>query len=55
MADDHKDGADATRPTRSSDADVARYRADRQRPKTIARPLADKMARPGAVRGYETK
>jgi hypothetical protein len=55
MADDHKDGADAPRPTRSSDAEVARYRADRQRPKTMMRPSADKMARPGAVRGYETK
>ena len=36
-------------------AEVERYRADRQRPKKLARPLSDKMAVPGARRGYETK
>ena len=55
MADDRKDGADAPRPVRSSDAEVERYRADRQRPKKLARPISDKMALPGARRGYETK
>jgi len=55
MADEHKDGAETPRQTRSSDAELDRYRADRQRPKAVTRPGADKMARPGTVRGYETK
>ncbi|MHB2205057.1 hypothetical protein [Methylobacterium sp. CM6257] len=55
MAGDRKDGAETPRQTGSSDAEITRYRAERQRPKTITRPPADKMARPGAARGYETK
>ncbi|MBP1179980.1 hypothetical protein [Methylobacterium sp. PvR107] len=55
MAGDHKDGAETPRQTRSSDAEIERYRADRQRPKTLTRPPADKMARPATGRGYETK
>ena len=55
MTDNRKDGAVDPRQTCSSEAEINRYRADRQRPKAIARPLADKMARPAAARGYETK
>lgn len=55
MADEHKDGAETPRPIRSSDAEVDRYRAERQRPKAMTRPGADKMARPGTLRVYETK
>lgn len=55
MAGDQKEGAEAPRQPRSSDAEVERYRADRQRPKTVTRPPADKMARPATGRGYDTK
>lgn len=55
MADESKEGAVDPRPARSSDAEVERYRAERQRPKTVTRPPADKMARPATGRGYETK
>lgn len=59
MADDREqpredDGAAQRRP-RSSAADVARYRAERTRAIADARAPADRMARPGVVRGYETK
>ncbi|WCS27794.1 hypothetical protein LOK46_13520 [Methylobacterium sp. NMS14P] len=48
------EGAAESRP-RSSDADVARYRGERGRATADAKPPADKMARPGTVRAYETK
>jgi len=59
MADDREqrreDGGADQRRSRSSDAEVARYRGERGRATADAKPPADKMARPGAVRGYETK
>lgn len=59
MADDRTlrregDGPDDRRP-RSSDAEVARYRGERTRTTADGRSPADRMARPGKVRGYETK
>lgn len=59
MADDREqrreaEGVDQRRP-RSSDAEIARYRGERRHTMADDRPPADRMARPGAVRGYETK
>ena len=59
MADDREqrreaDGVEDRRP-RSSDAEIARYRGERRRTTAEGRPPADRMAQPGAVRGYETK
>jgi hypothetical protein len=39
----------------SSDEEIASFRNRRLQPKTITRPPADKMLRPAATRGYETK
>jgi hypothetical protein len=39
----------------SSEEEIASFRNRRQQPKTITRPPADKMLRPAATRGYETK
>ncbi|GJE14016.1 hypothetical protein [Methylobacterium longum] len=55
MIGESKEGAVDPRQLRSSDVEVDRYRAERQRPKTVTRPPTDKMARPAAGRGYETK
>lgn len=59
MADDRTprregDGPDDRRP-RSSDAEIARYRGERTRATADGRSPADRMARPGKARGYETK
>jgi hypothetical protein len=55
MAGESKEGAVDPRPIRSSDAEIDRYRAERQRSKAVTGSPADKVARPATGRGYETK
>lgn len=58
MAEDREparaDGAVDPRRPRTADADVQRYRAERERARPAAG-LVDRVARPGAARGYDTK
>lgn len=49
-----RDGSEKPEAQRARD-DMASFRNRRVPPKTITRPPADKMVRPGVVRGYETK
>lgn len=54
MAEDRE--KDEARCSASDQDDIASFDHRRRKPKTVTRPPADKMARPGAIRGgYQTK